>query len=64
MVSITIEPEEQQEERFRAEARKRNASVEELVRAGALALLDERDTTFEAALDYVLQKNRELYQRL
>ena len=37
---------------------------EELARAGIVALLDDPDPAFEQAVDYVLQKNADLYRRL
>ena len=39
-------------------------SPEELARAGIVALLDRPDAAFQQALDYVLEKNADLYRRL
>jgi hypothetical protein len=73
MTSITIELEDHDAERLREEARRRSVPVEELITAGALAIIGEtggaarRDATdeeFNAALEYVLAKNAELYRRL
>ena len=64
MPTITIELGDDQAQRLRDEAERRNVSVEELVRAGALALLGESGDGFDTALEYVLVKNQGLYQRL
>ena len=73
MTTITIELREDEAERLQAEARRRSVPVEELVRAGALAVIGENagatsrqatDEEFNAALEYVLAKNAELYRRL
>lgn len=40
------------------------ASVEELLLKIANDLLDSREAKFEAAMQYVLKKNKELYKRL
>jgi antitoxin FitA len=37
---------------------------EELARVGIVALLDDPDPAFEQAVEYVLQKNADLYRRL
>jgi hypothetical protein len=39
-------------------------SPEELARVGIAELLDRPDAVFQQAVDYVLQKNAELYRRL
>ncbi|HET7077263.1 MAG TPA: DNA-binding protein [Chloroflexia bacterium] len=39
-------------------------SPEELARVGITELLDRPDAVFQQAVDYVLQKNAELYRRL
>jgi hypothetical protein len=39
-------------------------SPEELARVGIAELLDRPDAAFQQAVDYVLQKNADLYRRL
>lgn len=64
MIQVTVEFAEEQAEGLEEEARRRGVSLEELVRAQALQVLDTRDREFEAALESVLARNRELYRRL
>jgi hypothetical protein len=64
MTQIIIDLKDDQAQQLAEEARRRDVTLEELVRAGALALLAPPDPTFDAALDYVLEKNQELYRRL
>jgi hypothetical protein len=64
MAQIAIEFTEEQTRLLEEEALRRGVSLEELIRAQALALLDTREREFEAALEDVLTRNRELYRRL
>ena len=64
MTRIIIELQDDEVQQLSEEARLRNVSVEELARAGVLALVNERSAQFSDALEYVLQKNSELYRRL
>jgi hypothetical protein len=49
--------------RLEEAARKQGISLEELLRTSAAEKLD-RDAAFEAAADYVVEKNETLYERL
>jgi hypothetical protein len=64
MIQITIQLDEEQARRLAVAAEQRETTVEELVRLGALALVESQEQQFEGALETVLQKNRELYRRL
>jgi len=64
LASITIEIEKDEVRQLVMEAEPRSVTVEELVRAGALALLQEPSDGFEAAMEHVLRKHQELYRRL
>ena len=64
MTRITIEVEDDQARRLADAAQQREITVEELIRSGALALLEAEERQFAAALEAVLRKNRELYRRL
>lgn len=64
---ITIEISDEQAERLQREAARRAISVEALVQAGVVALLEAEPSAsvaFEDALEHVLRKNAELYRRL
>ena len=64
MAEITIPLAEARLERLRARAEAAGISPEEFLRRRVDRLLDEPDTPFLEAADYVLQKNAELYRRL
>ncbi|MFN0013025.1 MAG: DNA-binding protein [Saprospiraceae bacterium] len=65
MSSITLNFEDKQLVQLRAKAREMQlASVEELLLKIANELLESREAKFEAAMQYVLKKNKELYKRL
>jgi hypothetical protein len=53
-----------QEERLRTEATRLGVSVEDLARLAIEDLLERSSADFRKAADYVVEKNRELYQRL
>ena len=50
--------------RLKEKASHFNVSPEELVRVSIEELLTRPDETFQAAVEYVLKKNAELYRRL
>lgn len=57
--------EEKQLDQLRAKAKELHfASVEELLLKMANELAESREARFEAAMRYVLEKNKELYKRL
>ena len=65
MSSITLNLEEKQLIQLRVKAKEMNlSSVEELLIKIAGELAESQATTFEAAMQYVLEKNQELYKRL
>ncbi len=65
MQTLTVSLPEQQLQRLREMAESLNLSLEELVRASLeMLLVTGTDEAFEKALEYVLQKNEELYRRL
>lgn len=65
MSSITLNFEDKQLVLLRAKAKEMQlASVEELLFKIANDLLESREAKFEAAMQYVLKKNKELYKRL
>lgn len=65
MSSITLNLEEKQLIQLRVKAKEMNlSSVEELLIKIAGELTESQATTFDAAMQYVLEKNRELYKRL
>jgi predicted transcriptional regulator len=64
MSSITIELTEERLQRLRELARRAGVSPEELARMGLDELLARPDEKFNAASDYVLNENEELYRRL
>jgi 16S rRNA U516 pseudouridylate synthase RsuA-like enzyme len=41
-----------------------NVTLEELIRLSIESMLLQPETSFQQAMDYTLNKNRELYQRL
>lgn len=65
MGSIILNFEEKQLSQLRAKAKEMHlGSVEELLFKVANELVESRETRFEAAMHYVLEKNKELYKRL
>ncbi len=65
MSSITLNFEDKQLVQLRAKAKEMQlATVEELLLKIANDLLESREAKFEAAMQYVLKKNKELYKRL
>ncbi len=65
MGSIVLNFEEKQLIQLRAKAEEMQlGSVEELLLKMAKELVESRETKFEAAMRYVLNKNKELYKRL
>lgn len=65
MSSITLNFEDKQLGQLRAKAKEMQlASVEELLLKIANELIESRENKFEAAMRYVLEKNKELYKRL
>jgi hypothetical protein len=63
-MKIAIELLEAQAGRLREEAQRLGVQPEELARAAVLDLLQREPSDFDAAAEYVLKKNRELYRRL
>ena len=63
MSSLTFQLPEEKADRLTAAAREIGVPVEELLRKMTDEFLD-RKNSFEAAAEYVLQKNAELYRRL
>lgn len=61
---ISIDLPDSQLERLREEAARLGVPPEELARAVVADLLALPREDFEATAEYVLRKNRELYQRL
>jgi hypothetical protein len=65
MSSITLNFEDKQLSQLRAKAKEMQlGSVEELLFKIANELVESREAKFEAAMRYVLEKNKELYKRL
>jgi hypothetical protein len=64
MTAITIILTEERLQKLQEVAKLFQVSPEELVRLSVEELLSRPDKEFQKALDYVLQKNSELYQRL
>jgi hypothetical protein len=63
-MKIAIELPEAQADRLQEEALRLGIQPEELARAAVIDLLQREPGDFAAAAAYVLQKNRELYDRL
>ena len=59
-----IELPEPQADKLRGEARRLGVRPEELAVAAIVDLLNREAGDFDAAARYVLEKNKELYQRL
>ena len=64
MSAITIDLSDEQAARLQAVAAQFKVTPEDLVRASLDDLLSRPNDAFEQTVDYVLRKNRELYQRL
>ena len=64
MTTITIGLSEDRALRLKDLAARLGVSAEDLVRVSVDELLARPDEEFEAAVDYVLKKNAELYDRL
>ena len=62
MIPVELTP--AQEQRLKAEAHRLGLSAEDLARLAIEDLLDRPEPDFEDAARHVLQKNRELYDRL
>jgi hypothetical protein len=62
-MAIPLELSPAQEDRLRSEAQRLGVSAEDLARVAVEDLL-ERSADFDQAADYVVAKNRELYNRL
>ena len=63
-MKILIELPEAAATKLREEANRLGVRPEELATAAVIDLLYREADDFQAAADYVLQKNRELYRRL
>lgn len=63
-MKITIDLTGEQAERLRAVAERLEVSPEQLARSAFADLLAQPADDFRQAAEYVLQKNRELYERL
>jgi len=63
-MKIAIELNSAQSEQLRAIAASLGVAAEELAQAAVTDLIDGGAADFDAAASRVLQKNRELYQRL
>ena len=63
-MKLAIDLAETQLERLRAEAERLGVPVEELARAAISDLLGNSSQDFDEAASRVLEKNRELYERL
>ena len=64
MTSITIALPEDVLEKLQELAKRRRVAPEDLIRASVEELVSPREESFPEALNYVLQKNKELYERL
>lgn len=64
MTSIVIPLTEEKFEALKKRAQEYNIPPEQLVQAAVDELLIRQDDKFKRALEYVLEKNKELYQRL
>lgn len=63
-MSITLTLNEEQSARLAERAQKLGVDVHELAHAAINDLLSSSEDDFERAAKFVLEKNRELYQRL
>lgn len=64
MTTITITLPDDRLQKLKEKASRLRVSPEELVRATVEELLDRPEEEFQRALEYVLNKNAELYWRL
>ena len=64
MAEICIELAEDQLEQLREVAKQFGLAPEEMARLGLVDLLVGSDESVKAQIEYVIQKNRDLYQRL
>ena len=63
-MTIPIELSEAQAEKLRDQAQRLGVEPQALAAAAVMDLLNREASDFEAATEYVIRKNRELYQRL
>lgn len=63
-MKLAIELTPPQSDRLRAEAERLGVPLEELARAVVADALATPEPDFSDAMEYVLEKNRELYRRL
>jgi hypothetical protein len=63
-MKIAIELPEPQAQKLRGEATRLGVRPDELATAAVVDLLNYETTEFDAAAEYVLAKNQELYKRL
>jgi antitoxin FitA len=64
MNTITIKIPDERLLKLQQKATRLGISIEELVLMGVEELLNQPETSFQDAMDYVLNKNTELYKRL
>lgn len=64
MSSITIPLPEERLEALKEKAARLKVSPEDLVRASVEEILTRPDDEFERAVEYILNKNKDLYRRL
>lgn len=64
MTSITIALPDELMEKLQDLARRHNVAPEDLVRASVEELVAAPEEFFQEAINYVLEKNKELYKRL
>ena len=64
MTSLTISLPDEIITQLNELAQKHNISTEELIRASVQELVSTPEEQFEFSLDYLLEKNAELYKRL
>jgi hypothetical protein len=64
MSTITIELTDEQISRLRNMAVEAGSTPEALARAGVEWVLSDRATDFKRVAEYVVRKNKELYERL
>ncbi|MDZ8053040.1 MAG: DNA-binding protein [Aulosira sp. ZfuVER01] len=64
MNTITIKIPDEHLLKLQQKASLLGISIEELVLMGVEELLNQPETSFQDAMDYVLKKNAELYKRL
>ncbi len=64
MVTITVTISEERLQKLQNLAKQFNIPTEELLRVSLEELVARPQEDFQKALEYVLEKNKELYQRL